>query len=80
MSKPTSYFVSLTNFEEAFGFLPCSCSKKFRTASDCFYTVRYETKSYDTVIKRIDVTCGVCNIDRTFDIESMNIDGNDLPF
>jgi len=80
MSKPTSYNVSPYAFYNIFGFYPCSCHESPTTSSSALYRIDYETKSYDTELKKIEVTCNCCGKTIRRDVSSMKIDGDYIGF
>lgn len=80
MSKPTSYNVSPQAFYNVFGFYPCSCHESISTASSAYYRVEYETFSYSTELKKIEVTCNCCGKSTKKDVSSMGIDGAYIGF
>ena len=80
MSKPTSYNVSPYAFYNVFGFYPCSCHERITTAASANYRVEYETKPFDTELKKIEVTCIGCGRWVKKDVSHMGIDGNYIGF
>lgn len=80
MSKPTAHNVSPYDFYNAFGFFPCSCHETPKTAIYAQYRVEYETKPFDTELKKIEVTCTGCGNWVEKDVSHMGIDGNSIGF
>lgn len=80
MSKPTDYNVSPYDFKSVFGFTPCQCHTQIRTAAYATYRVEYETLPFDTILKKVTVTCDGCYRSVTRNIESENIDGSNIHF
>ena len=79
MSKSTSYHVSPSDFERAFGFNHCVCAESPYSIG-AQYTIEYETESYSTMLKKITVSCSKCGKSRTYNVQSERIDGSYLPF